>query len=110
MTLIDTVDAAEFPETGTQRNDTETLRFSSGRNLSPWSRLLPGSRFTGRIIKKCAAFLAQKMGREFDPGDGGDDATFADSMKTAREKTARENSAAGQPDPARAERTKYTGE
>ena len=76
MTLLDTLDSAEFTETSTERSDSETWHIASG------------GRLTDRITKKLATFLAHKMGRDFKINMNGNGATFAESMKNAQEKNA----------------------
>ena len=72
MTLLDTLDAAAFAETGIGRGDAET-----------WPAM-PGGRLTGRLTKKLASFIARKTGRPPDVEDESGP-TFAGSMKKARE-------------------------
>jgi len=79
MTLIDTLDPEVFAETSTENRDTAVWQSAGGS-------------FTSRVTKKIALFLAQKMGRQLKFSNGGGGATFADSMKKARE-----NNATGQP-------------
>ena len=74
MTLIDSLDAAEFAETETERRDTVA-----------WN--MPGSGFMNRTVKRLAEFIAHKMGRQLEVNDNGSGATFASSMKNAREKS-----------------------
>jgi len=88
MTLLDTLDAAAFAETKAEH-----------RNMTAWD-MVPGGRLTSRMTKKLAAFLAHKMGRQLDISEDESGATFAKSMKNAREKDL-----SGQPGPVQAERT-----
>ena len=87
MTLLDTLDAAAFAETGAERRDAPA-----------WN--IPGNRFISGMTKRLATFMAHKMGRELDADEGSSSAKFADSMKNAREK-----GLSGQRDPMQAERT-----
>jgi len=75
MTLFDTLDAAAFSEAAAEHRD------------APQWRMIPGGKYTAPMTKKLAAFMAKKMGRPFDPGDFENTGAFADSMKTAHEKT-----------------------
>jgi len=88
MTLLDTLDAAAFTETSTQRWS------------SPAWPLIPGGRMSVRLTKKLATFIARMMGRKLQPDTGEDGASFEDSMRNAREQAT-----SGQPDNPRAERT-----
>jgi len=76
MTLLDTLDAAAFAETGEERRDT-----------AAW-HMIPKSRLAGRMVNRLAAFIAQRMGKRLDAGEGGGSATFADCMEGARERKA----------------------
>jgi len=73
MTLLDTLDAAAFPEAAAEHRD-----------MPQW-RGAAGGRFTGPMTKKLAAFLAGKAGRAPENGEraGG---SFTESMDRAREK------------------------
>ena len=89
MTLLDTLDAEEFAtETDTERRDSPVWHMASGDSI------------TSRMTKRLAAFIAHKMGRQLESSADGHGATFADSMKNAREKKA-----SRQPDPVRTEHT-----
>jgi len=81
MTLIDTLDAAAFPNAAAEQRDT------------PQWNIMPRGRFTGPMTKKLAAFMIKKTGGRYDPDDYKNDGAFSDSMKTAREK-----SRSGQPE------------
>jgi len=83
MTLLDTLDAAAFTQAAAERRDT-----------AMWSPM-SGTGYKGRLTSKLAAFIAARTGRQ-PPGS----ASFADSMKVAREKKE-----SGQPDCERAGRT-----
>jgi len=74
MTLIDSLDAAEFAETETERRDT-----------AAWN--MAGSGFINRTTKRLAEFLAHKMGRQLEVNDNGSGAAFASSMRNAHEKS-----------------------
>jgi len=87
MTLLDTLDAAAFSENVQERSPQVV-----------WHS--PGGKYSGKMTKRLAAFIAARMGRTIDFGDEADDASFSGSMKTAQEKNH-----AGQPDRAQAERT-----
>jgi len=93
MILLDTLDAAAFSEAAAERNVAPQWK-------QQWSRM-PGGKFTGPITKKLAAFMAKKMGRPFSESDFESGEAFADSMKTAHEKTR-----SGQPGSGQAEYTK----
>jgi len=73
MTLLDTLEAEVFAEAETERRDAR-----------PWH--VTGGRFVSRLTKRFAAFLAHKMGRELEFSEAAGGATFADSLKHAREK------------------------
>ena len=88
MTLLDTLDAAAFAEIAAQRPEP-----------TPWP-VMPGGKYTGRITKRLAVFIAKKMGRDLEIDESGDSETFADSMDKAREKNR-----SGQPECAESERT-----
>jgi len=75
MTLLDTLDAAAFPEAAAERRDT------------PQWRGAPGGRFTGPMTKKLAAFIAGKTGRDLGTDGGAGRGSFSESMDKAREKT-----------------------
>ena len=77
MTLLDTLDAEAF----------EGYRAESG-NREPWHPA-PGGPYSGKLVNRLASFMAQRMGKTRDmPGTEGTKSTgFADSMKTARERS-----------------------
>ena len=81
MTLLDTHDAAAFKEAAAKRQDTEMFAGTAGGNLK------------GRMTRRLATFIAQKMGRPADFSKGADAPSFEDSMNTARTRNV-----SGQPD------------
>jgi len=90
MTLLDTLDAAAFSEKQSESADTPD-----------WFRA-PGGRFTGKLTRSLASFLAGRIGRapiKHEPAAG---ETFAESMKTAHEKKR-----SGQPDSEQAKQTDH---
>ena len=77
MTLIDTLEASAFAaETVEQR-----------QQAVAWD-MIPGSRFTSRMTKRLATFIAHKMGKQLIVNEGEGGATFAESMKNAHAKKA----------------------
>jgi len=89
MTLIDTLDAAAFPEAAAEHRDTATWAPQSG------------GRLRDRMTNKLAAFIAAKTGRTpLNSISAEDSRSFAESMKTAREKDV-----SGQSDNVNSERT-----
>jgi len=90
MTLLDTLDAAAFSETGEQRQE------------APAWRGIPGGRFTSSLTKRLAAFMAHRMGQRPGAGGGYSSTTFEDSMNDARERSQSSQPEAAPP----AERTK----
>jgi len=74
MTLLDTLDAAAFPEAAAERRDT------------PQWGAMPGGKITGPLTKRLAAFIAARMGRTIETDEGAGGGSFADSMDKAREK------------------------
>jgi flagellar biogenesis protein FliO len=74
MTLLDTLDAAAFAETASECPET------------PVRTVVPVGKYTSQMTRKLAAFIAKKMGRTLETDEGADGVSFAESMKTAREK------------------------
>ena len=75
MTLIDTLDAATFTEA-------EAAASAERQDSAVWP-VIPG----GRLVNRLSYFLAGKMGNPRAAGGGGmGSGTFADVIKTAREK------------------------
>ena len=79
MTLLDTLDSAEYMGNGSESNAVGA------------QNIVPGGPFSGKYVNKLASFMARKMGKE--QGTGGnagardrEDGMFADAMTTARNK------------------------
>ena len=89
MTLLDTLDAAEFAETAAERP------YTASRTVTPDSRL------SSRLVNRLICFLTGKMWNPEEKGGNGnmEGGTFADSMKAAREKKV-----SGQPSRVQAEK------
>jgi len=87
MTLIDTLDSAEFAEAKAERRETPAADMAGGSIVD-------------RVTKRLAAFMAYKMGRQPEISKDGGGAVFADSMRNARGKNE-----SGQPDLVQTEQT-----
>ena len=84
MTLIDTLDAQEFAHNAAESGDIAARNTVSGSGL-----------YSNKLVNKLATFMSARMGNERSTQDdaGKRSETFADSMKSAREKNT-----PGQPD------------
>ena len=84
MTLLDTLDATVF-----EKNEAKTSETAA------WNTM-PGSSFSGKLVNRVAAFIAQKMGKPQDIGGATvvSNRSFSDSMKSAHERdiSGRQNS------------------
>ena len=94
MTLLDTLDSAEYAESAAERRNTSAA----------WAA--PGGMPGGKLVNRLAGFMASRMGKTQGTGtqgtgkeEGAKDGTFADSMKNARD-----NSVSGRSDRSKAER------
>ena len=77
MTLLDTLDAAAFSEAAAEHHD------------APRWNTAPGGRYTGRMTRKLAEFIAKKTGGQHNVDDYKNyknNEAFSDSLKSAREK------------------------
>ena len=81
MTLIDTLDAAAFPQAAAER---------SGAGI--WPARAGGGR-KGDITRKLAVFIAKKAGRPYEHLENPGGADFKDNMRAAGEKATSEQAA-----------------
>ena len=88
MTVLDKLEAEDF------------MRLPPEDHKAPRS-VIPGGQFSGKLVNKLASFIERRIGKTHGATDSNDsqEKTFADSMKTARDKNI-----SGQPDRVEAER------
>ena len=75
MTVLDTLDPAQFAEHSAERQNT----------TAAWN-MPPGGKYGGKLVNRLAAFMAGRMGKSYGPDTYGGEkgATFADVMKNKR--------------------------